>query len=330
MKRLLLLLFLAGSFVRAAQAQSCEEALAYYVSSSPSGEGDQWMARTGCAAEADAVPLMAALREQGVGEFVWSAANQSVAYGFGTIYTLTAADTTPLPALAETETSFYHSPMWSPDGAQLVAVETNPDEAVDWLVATDLAGSLRRIAQLTSSPEDESLILPLRWSPDGQWISYALSHRVDSEDWETNIVLLSTGCISDPAQTCEAHELAITDDSGERPNVQTDSQALLPEHWWGMAWSPDSQQLAFLCSANDFCLLYADGTNFRRAPITLHGNSLAWSPSGTYLAYQADSDIYLYDIEQDTHTNVTQSPDLMEFVPLWILLPEGAFLLEAP
>jgi Tol biopolymer transport system component len=208
----------------------------------------------------------------------------------------------------------------------MVAVATDEETATDSLVVIDLNGEARQIAQITSNPEQEALIVPIRWSPDGAWISYARSHTSDNVNWETDIELLSTACLADPALTCETHTLAIMDDSGERSTVENEGETLL-EHWWGMTWSPDGAQLVFLCSAEAMCFLNADGTNFRRSDIMPGGNSLAWSASGDYLAYQAGGDIYVYDIEQDSHTNITETLERLEFVPTWIPLPEGEFLL---
>lgn len=328
MKRLLLVLFLISSFVTIAQAQSCDEALAYYVSSTPNGSGEQWVAQTECSGKSEVLPLIEALREQNVGEFNWSEASESVAYGFGTIYVMSAADPTPRPVIEETETIFYHSPVWSPDGTQLVVVATDEENATDSLVVTNINGEARQIAQITANPEQEALIVPIRWSPDGGWISYARSHTTDNLNWETDIELLSTDCIEDPAAACEKHTLAITDDSGERPDVEGEGGTLAPEPWWGMTWSPDGEQLAFLCYIRAICFLNADGSDFRQVDIAVDAHSLAWSASGDYLAYQAEGEIYVYDIEQDTHTNITETPERLEFVPTWIPLPEGEFLLD--
>jgi WD40 repeat protein len=103
--------------------------------------------------------------------------------------------------------------------------------------------------------------------------------------------------------------------------------ATIPEPWWGASWSPDGEQIAFICGEN-LCFLNADGTDFRRSVIEFYGNSLAWSPSGRYLASAADGDIYVYDIEEDRHINLTETPDVQEFLPVWIPLPEGEFLFE--
>lgn len=325
MKRTLLAVLLVGTLVNMVQAQSCDEALLYAVPSLLSGEPAQWMARTLCDGESDPMPLAESFREQNIGIDSWFAPDHMLAYGFGSISILSEANPTPQVVLAETENAYFHNPLWSPDGTQLAVIETHQEGDGEWLIITDLEGESRRLTQLISSAQTGLVITPVLWSPDGNWISYALSQSVDDENWDANIQLLSTACIADPAQPCEAHSLEITDESGERPSIQTDSGTLFPEHWWGATWSPDSQRLAFVCG-NHLCFLNGDGSDFSRSDVEFHGHSLAWSPSGESIAYFADGDIYVYDIENDEHRNVTQTPDVQEFLPTWITLPEGAFL----
>jgi dipeptidyl aminopeptidase/acylaminoacyl peptidase len=328
LKRVFIPLFLIGAVVSSIQAQSCEETLAYYVGSTE-GEAAELVAQTVCAGAGAVTPLAQSLSEQFVALDAWSSVSNSVAYGFGTIFVVN--QTTPIPqvVLEETDTTFYHNPLWSPDGTQLLVIETDEEGMSEGLVLTDLAGNARPIMPLSSNPESEMVIVPVNWSPDGAWISYTLSQPVDELNWDSNIQLLSTACITDPSQTCEAHTLEITDGSGERPALELEDGGSMPEHWWGAVWSPDSTQLAFVCGEN-LCFINADGTNFRRSDFEFHGHSLAWSPSGRYLAYFAEDDIYVHDIEQESHTNVTQTPDIQEFLPVWIPLPEGAFLFEQP
>jgi Tol biopolymer transport system component len=270
--------------------------------------------------------------DQNVSVGAWSLATNAVAYGFGSIFVVSEENPTPQIVLEETETSFYHDPLWSSDGTQLVVTETEEASAAEWLVVTDLEGNARRLVQTITTPETEMVVIPTAWSPDGKWISYNLSQQVDEQNWGTNIMLLDTACIDDPAQTCEAHELVITDGSGERQPLELEGGGTMSEHWWSAAWSPDSEQLAFVCGTH-LCFLNTDGTNFRRSTVEFFGHSLAWSPSGQYVAYTfagdaANGDIYLYDFEQEAHINLTETPEVWEFLPVWIPLPEGAFLFE--
>jgi Tol biopolymer transport system component len=195
----------------------------------------------------------------------WSRANNAVAYGFGTIFTVSEVDLTPQAVLLETRLLF--TILWSPDGTQLVVIETEQSGASEWLVERSDSNT-RRLMQLSTNAEDETIILPVVWSPDGDWISYALSQQVDEQNWGANILLLDTACIDDPEQACEPHELEITDDSGERPSLELEGGGTMPEHWWGAVWSPDGEQLAFVCGQH-LCFLNADGTNFRRLDFEL-------------------------------------------------------------
>ena len=74
----------------------------------------------------------------------------------------------------------------------------------------------------------------------------------------------------------------------------------LPE-WYPLAWSPDSQRIAFLSIRNFSIAIYimdADGSNKKR--LTQNNRSLdpAWSPDGTSIAYSSlhSVDDGLYEI----------------------------------
>lgn len=322
-KRLLCSFMLMLAFATTTQAQSCEEAVAYYVPPTAEGAGAQQVAQNVCTGEI--MQLRPEMSDQNVSVGAWSFATDVVAYGFGTIFVVSEENPTPQILLEETEDSFYHDPIWSPDGTKLVVTETQESSAAEWLVVTDLEGNSRRLIQTITTPENETVIIPILWSPDGAWISYTISQPVDEQNWGANIMLLDTACIDDPEQTCEAHELTITDGSGERLPLELEGGGSMPEHWWSAAWSPDSQQLAFVCGMH-LCFLNVDGTNFRRSTVEFFGHSLAWSPSGQYLAYFADGDVYVYDVEAEEHINLTQTPDVQEFLPVWLPLPEGEFL----
>ena len=325
MRRLLAFIVLL-TVATTAQAQDCAEAVAYYVPPTAEGEGAQQVAHNVCTGEI--MRLRQEMSDQNVSVGAWSLETNAVAYGFGTIFAVSEENPTPQIVLEENETSFYHDPLWSPDGTQLVVTETEEASAAEWLVVTDLEGNARRLVQTITTPENETVVIPILWSPDGEWISYSLSQQVDEQNWGANIMLLNTTCIDDPEQTCEAHPLEITDGSGERLPLEVEGGGTILEHWWSAAWSPDSEQLAFVCGTH-LCFLNTDGTNFRRSTVEFFGHSLIWSPSGQYLAYFADGDVYVYDIEEEEHINLTQTPDVQEFLPLWIPLPEGEFLFEA-
>lgn len=313
------------TFSTGVSAQPCGEALVYFTASTAADAPAELVARTLCNDSDEAAPLAGVFREQNVTLDAWSAATNVAAYGFGSISIVSDLDPAPRVILAETEAAFYHNPVWSPDGTRLVAIETAQDGNTERLVVTDLHGSTRPIAPVVTDPETEALIVPLAWSPDGQWLSYTLSRRLDDERWDANILLLSTACIDDPAQACTAHPLAITDGSGERPMLTLEGWEDVPEHWFGAVWSPDGARLAFLCG-DHLCFLNADGSGYTRSADPFTGHSLAWSPSGRFLAYYADNDIYVYDVVENVPVNVTQSPDVPEFLPGWITLPDGAYL----
>lgn len=325
-RRVLLLLLLCALPVRA-QAQPCDETLAYYVSSSEMAAPAQPVSRIVCAGDSEISPLAEPFREQNIGLGAWSPANNMFAFGFGTIQVISEENPSPTIVLQETEDSYYQVPSWSPDGTQLIAVETQSIDEQQWLILADLEGSSQRIQQLVATADEEVVVIPLQWSPSGGWVAYALSQKVGDTTWDTNIYLLDTSCFNNEAETCSTHPLEITDHSGERPLVTGDDGEELLEPWWGAAWSPDGERLAFACGAN-LCFLNADGSNFRRSDFEFYGHSLAWSRSGDYIAFTADDDIHLYNVSEESIINLTQTPEQQEFMPTWLPLPESAFLFE--
>jgi Tol biopolymer transport system component len=319
----ILSLFLILAFVMPGQAQPCDEVLAFEEVIDSEGI---WQALTICTTNTEPRVLARPLTNQRVRLEAWSSTANAIAYtdaGLASgLYVVGENYPTRRLLLSNTEALTYSQPHWSPDGTQMIALEQGNDAL--WIVLVDLQGNVQRIANVA---DEGSLHSSPVWSPSGEWIAYTEARFLKGAS-EINIELLSTDCIADPTHTCEAHTLEITDSSGERPLLVLDDGHAMLEVWRNPAWSPDGEQVAFVCG-EDLCFLNADGTDFRRSSFEFSGYDLAWSASGSYLAYTFENDIYVYDMIQETYTNITRTERITEWLPIWIPLPEGEFLFEA-
>ncbi|MEO0562792.1 MAG: hypothetical protein AAF125_11805, partial [Chloroflexota bacterium] len=107
------------------------------------------------------------------------------------------------------------------------------------------------------------------------------------------------------------------------------------------AYSPDGAWLAYATNysvgdnSGDLWLMRADGTDQRQLTdldathqTRRRDRSPIWSPDGRYIAYlrqdgSVNTDIFLYDMAQDEHRELTTTPD-HNFNPVWS--PDGQWL----
>jgi DNA-binding SARP family transcriptional activator len=152
---------------------------------------------------------------------------------------------------------------WSPDGKQIVfgaSEMLDPVEIVDFNLYIVTLSNLE-IQPVTGGPGNDNLPV---WSPDGEWIAY---HR-DCQLW------------------------IVRPDGSETKMLRDSSKETC---YMGMAWSPDSQQIAFLNLGNsqdssiqsEVAIINRDGSNYRKISTPekeLASGALAWSPDGQYIS----------------------------------------------
>ncbi len=113
------------------------------------------------------------------------------------------------------------------------------------------------------------------------------------------------------------------------------------------SWSPDGKQIVFLSSANNMTtlgipiyIMDADGSNMRpmsilstRYDLAWPGSYPKWSPDGRKIAFYwcvdcelfgKNTEIFIYDIETDTVTQLTDHPASDNF-PTWSLDSQSLF-----
>jgi Tol biopolymer transport system component len=137
---------------------------------------------------------------------IWSPNNQWIVFTSDSSIYRIQSDGSDLRQIA-TETSYYSTQPWSPDGEWLVITQYDGTTARSYVVRTD--GSERR----PIGPENAA---DLRWSPDGQWIS--LIANLDGDD----------------------DIYRMRPDGSEFQQISN----VDGEEWWAR-WSPDSTTLVF-------------------------------------------------------------------------------------
>jgi Tol biopolymer transport system component len=86
-------------------------------------------------------------------------------------------------------------------------------------------------------------------------------------------------------------------------------------------WTPDGTQIAYIHGPNDnLYIMNSDGTNNKSLNIDISMRSFSWSPDGNQIVFQGVNDIYVFNMLNDTLTNITDS-DAVDFDPTWS--PDG-------
>jgi Tol biopolymer transport system component len=191
-------------------------------------------------------------------------------------------------------------PRWSPDGSQFVFFSTRSGNGDVFLMNTDGSG----VTQLTDDPGTD--IWP-DWSVDGSLIVFTSTRSGHAAVYTM--------------QPDGSDVRKLTDDGMEAGQAD---------------WSPDGTKLALVnnyCSkcphgrpqSDIFVLTLATG-ELQQLTHTF-GNNLnpEWSPDGTMIAFwhapanpfQNNTDIYVMNADGSDLTNVTNTPNLREYVPDW-------------
>jgi Tol biopolymer transport system component/putative intracellular protease/amidase len=236
------------------------------------------------------------------------------------------------------------SPIWSPDGSQIVFISDRndpnpfgcfPNCNAD-IYVMDADGSHER--QLTGDPAIES---HPDWSPDGQTILFDADRDSDGTDdiWRMNAdgsdqrVLIDSGFndhwadwspngsqivfVSDRDGQPEIY-VANADGSGPQRLTDNDLGEYFP------AWSPDGSRIAFMTAARRSRHLYLlaqdEQGSWQVIDLGIEGEDPAWSPDGSQILFQDDRDgdfeIYAVDAAGGTPRQLTTNR-AGDFWPDW-------------
>lgn len=200
-------------------------------------------------------------------------------------------------------------PVWSPDGLRIIFEYMPLDAGTSslwWLdVTTGAAQSVFQEARLPGTNP--------RWSPNGEWLSYASTDGIRLNNLATGesrliqnmlgaaaqwspdgkTILLRDVIIKNGAFVTQLYLYDLESGSLTNPSPSENIENILA------AWSPDGKQIAVvrrdlsIPRGDQIWLMNSDGSNARAitsAPAVLHG-SLNWSPDGKFILY----DLYLLD-----------------------------------
>jgi Tol biopolymer transport system component len=152
----------------------------------------------------------------------------------------------------------FQSAAWSPDGRTLALSDEGLYDASIYLVSVENDGSLPRLFAISArSPA---------WSPDGERVAYVQTSGDDGYD--------------------QVHVVSV-DGTGSRALAAHDGGGI-----YGLAWSPNGQQLAYSRCLDGTCALYvmdADGGHTRRITHTGNVQGATWSPDGMWIAFTLSS-----------------------------------------
>ncbi|MBU2669371.1 hypothetical protein KOI35_38250 [Actinoplanes bogorensis] len=132
-----------------------------------------------------------------------------------------------------------------------------------------------------------------RWSPDGKWIAAESCGDI----WKVS----SRGYESGWADVTGAYDY----------NDLT------------VSWAPGSKRFA-VGTYPGVQIFRADGSSQRTLTDLADAYRVAWNPDGVTLAVEAHNDLWLVDTVTGRARQVTDTPDVVEFAPLWS--PDGRWL----
>ena len=204
------------------------------------------------------------------------------------------------------ENQFDQSPVWSPDGTQILfSTSRGPERGVFKLFVMNADGT--NLRQLTTGPGTD---IGARWSSDGHRIAFSSILDGDREVFVMNAdgtdirqLTDNDGNNSGPVWSPDGtqivfgsdrdgdHEVFVVNADGTVVRQLTHNDDIVD---FPTGWSPDGSQVAFVSDRDgdmEVFVMNADGTSTRQ--LTNHpGRDLnaGWSPDGTQVLFQSDRD----------------------------------------
>ncbi len=207
-------------------------------------------------------------------------------------------DGTELQQLTDNNISDF-SPRWSPDGDWIVYVGEWKEITFFW---TDNDAEIYRVRpdgtelqQLTDNNLGDN---SPRWSPDGEWIAYAVDNseiyrmRPDGSEQQR---LTQVQDADLPTWSPDGEWIAFVSDRSEVYRVRPDGTDLElvaeADNISELAWSPDGEWIAFISNRSNIYRVRPDGENLQLLTSTSmrRVSQLSWSPDGEWIAFSASN-----------------------------------------
>lgn len=215
------------------------------------------------------------------------------------IYTIDV-DTGKLKNLTNTPDIKEWWPAWSPDSDKIAFVVYNPPNCDISLIDAD--GSNQ-----TTIASEHGICEELAWSPGGQEISYVWYPEEESG----------------PEGICRDVCLVSIRD-GSKVNL-TDSPKYDDRD---VSWSPDGTKIAFSSRRQvidmQIYVMNADGSQLNKLTTGESSNYFpSWSPDGRKIVFTSSGphpvrgDIYVIDADGSNAINLTNTPDIDDYLPIW-------------
>ena len=185
----------------------------------------------------------------------------------------------------------FEGPQWSPDGASISFIKGARNTSVTTLDAAKLLENDIRRELLISGSRGWQEWPTAIWSPDGTQLAVYVMNET-TQDFELWVV------------NADGKEHRSLVKLGSNPR---NTGLAIPA-----AWSPDSQQLAFVQNG-EIMLVRAGGGSVTALVSAEPYDTLKWSPDGRYLLFTAGNprQVYTLDVSQ-----ALQKPELAQPVPL--------------
>lgn len=174
--------------------------------------------------------------------------------------------------------------------------------------------------EIISEPRSKMVGVP-RWSLNDEHLYLTYAEKMESFN-----TLNSTSPISEPVLFIKDGRIVLSPGSGLSEMSLLD----MPDRVTSYSISPDGSQIAFSSSGQNLWVAGSDGKN-----IVNLGTGIApsWSPDGKWITCMVthddghallEADLFLISPEDQSRTNITNTPDQLEMHPKWS--PDGNWI----